>query len=440
MERPPPSQREPYAAVFAQRFEKVGLPLSAKSSKLPPIRRSSPSPAACPTPSVPGQGHRASVPGRAARAGRRAAIRHHRGLCPLRQFIADRYLSRHGMAVNPDNILITSGSQQALDLLGKVLVNEGGSHHRRAGLPWRHPGVLRLSTEFQAHYPGGRGWIWPRWMRCWSRVQRQAALRRAQLPEPERCFPQPRQPGSPGGAPGAPRSADGGRRPYGELRFEGNTSLPSPSWPHNTVLLGSFSKTVVPAFRLGWMVVPDWLRKKVTIAKQATDLHSNAFSQQVLHRFLTDNSLDAHLGRSRRSMVASVPPWKPPSPATVRPASATPVPKGHVPLADPAAQRQCHGPVRRGHQEKVAFVPGAPFYVRPDQEYPAPELLLCGWGDHGRGCSASVPRPGPHALSHPAAKKTSDPVAGFCLALSPQRPCPASWLTNSFMGMGLPNR
>ena len=56
------------------------------------------------------------------------------------------------------------------------------------------------------------------------------------------------------------------------------------------MLLGSFSKTVVPAFRLGWMVVPDWLRKKVTIAKQATDLHSNAFSQQVLHRFLTDNS------------------------------------------------------------------------------------------------------------------------------------------------------
>ncbi len=38
----------------------------------------------------------------------------------------------------------------------------------------------------------------------------------------------------------------------------------------------------------------------------------------------------------------------------------------HVPLADPAAQRQCHGPVRRGDQEKVAFVPGAPFYVRPE--------------------------------------------------------------------------
>ena len=47
------------------------------------------------------------------------------GFAPLRQFIADRYLSRHGMAVNPDNILITSGSQQALDLLGKVLVDEG---------------------------------------------------------------------------------------------------------------------------------------------------------------------------------------------------------------------------------------------------------------------------------------------------------------------------
>jgi 2-aminoadipate transaminase len=73
------------------------------------------------------------------------------GFAPLRQFIADRYLSRHGMTVNPDNILITSGSQQALDLLGKVLVNEGriSSSKSRATLApsRRSPSINRISSR-----------------------------------------------------------------------------------------------------------------------------------------------------------------------------------------------------------------------------------------------------------------------------------------------------
>ena len=59
------------------------------------------------------------MPGRAARQAAALQYATTEGFAPLRQFIADRYLSRHGMAVNPDNILITSGSQQALDLLAR---------------------------------------------------------------------------------------------------------------------------------------------------------------------------------------------------------------------------------------------------------------------------------------------------------------------------------
>ncbi|MNH12697.1 2-aminoadipate transaminase [compost metagenome] len=156
--------------------------------------------------------------------------------------------------------------------------------------------------------------------------------------------------------------------PYGELRFEGEHLPPIAKLaPNNTVLLGSFSKTVVPAFRLGWMLVPDWLRKKVTIAKQATDLHSNAFSQQVLHRFLTDNSLDAHLekikevyGRQRAAMEAALARHCPPGVSYTRPEGGMflwltlPASISAMELFDEAIK------------EKVAFVPGAPFYVRPE--------------------------------------------------------------------------
>ena len=90
------------------------------------------------------------------------------GFAPLRQYIADRYLARHGMQVNPDNILITSGSQQALDLLGKVLIDEGQD------LIIEEPGYLGAIQAFSVYQPafkpitlGEEGWIWRRWMRCW---------------------------------------------------------------------------------------------------------------------------------------------------------------------------------------------------------------------------------------------------------------------------------
>ncbi|MGL5176510.1 MAG: aminotransferase class I/II-fold pyridoxal phosphate-dependent enzyme, partial [Aeromonas veronii] len=69
------------------------------------------------------------------------------GFAPLRQYIADRYLARHGMQVNPDNILITSGSQQALDLLGKVLIDEGQD------LIIEEPGYLGAIQAFSVYQP-----------------------------------------------------------------------------------------------------------------------------------------------------------------------------------------------------------------------------------------------------------------------------------------------
>lgn len=292
------------------------------------------------------------------------------GFAPLRQYIADRYLSRHGMQVNPDNILITSGSQQALDLLGKVLIDEGQD------LIIEEPGYLGAIQAFSVYQPtfkpitlGEEGldlaaldellasgsnakllYGVPNFQNpsgvSYSRTNREALAER--LVHHELLMVED--------------------DPYGELRFEGEHLPPIAKLaPNNTVLLGSFSKTVVPAFRLGWMLVPDWLRKKVTIAKQATDLHSNAFSQQVLHRFLCDNSLDAHLekikevyGRQRAAMEAALARHCPPGVSYTRPEGGMflwltlPPSVSAMALFDEAIK------------EKVAFVPGAPFYVRPE--------------------------------------------------------------------------
>lgn len=292
------------------------------------------------------------------------------GFAPLRQYIADRYLARHGMQVNPDNILITSGSQQALDLLGKVLIDEGQD------LIIEEPGYLGAIQAFSVYQPtfkpitleeegldlaaldallasGSNAKLLygvPNFQNpsgvSYSRANREALAER--LVRHELLMVED--------------------DPYGELRFEGEHLPPIAKLaPNNTVLLGSFSKTVVPAFRLGWMVMPDWLRKKVTIAKQATDLHSNAFSQQVLHRFLTDNSLDAHLekikevyGRQRAAMEAALARHCPPGVSYTRPEGGMflwltlPSHISAMALFDEAIK------------EKVAFVPGAPFYVRPE--------------------------------------------------------------------------
>ncbi|UCA10811.1 PLP-dependent aminotransferase family protein [Aeromonas enteropelogenes] len=292
------------------------------------------------------------------------------GFAPLRQYIADRYLSRHGMQVNPDNILITSGSQQALDLLGKVLIDE------EQDLIIEEPGYLGAIQAFSVYQPtfkpitlGEEG------LDLAALDELLASGSNAKLLYGVPNFQNP----SGVSYSRANREALAERLvhhellmveddPYGELRFEGEHLPPIAKLaPNNTVLLGSFSKTVVPAFRLGWMLVPDWLRKKVTIAKQATDLHSNAFSQQVLHRFLMDNSLDAHLekikevyGRQRAAMEAALARHCPPGVSYTRPEGGMflwltlPSSVSAMALFDEAIK------------EKVAFVPGAPFYVRPE--------------------------------------------------------------------------
>ena len=96
--------------------------------------------------------------------------------------------------------------------------------------------------------------------------------------------------------------------PYGELRFAGE-HLPFVSSlmgegavsECRAVQLGTFSKIVAPGLRLGWMCAGREIMERLVVAKQAADLHSNGFAQRVIHRWLLDHDLEAHIARIREA-------------------------------------------------------------------------------------------------------------------------------------------
>ena len=153
--------------------------------------------------------------------------------------------------------------------------------------------------------------------------------------------------------------------PYGDLRFTGSRKVSFKRLlPENTVLLGSFSKTVAPALRLGWLVAPPSIMEKVIVAKQAADLHTDYLAQRILYRFLRDNDIDAHIAtivqqysKQKEAMVGTIKDF---FPAEVR-------------FTDPDGGMFLWVTLPEGLSslrlfeaaiaKKVAFVPGTPFYV-----------------------------------------------------------------------------
>ncbi len=214
----------------------------------------------------------------------------------LREMIAARY-RRRGLDIGADNILITSGSQQGLDLLAKTLLNEGD------GLVIEEPGYLGAIQAFSIFRP------------CFIPVAvseqgmditgLQDAMERGR---PKLIYAVPNFQN-----PSGITYSDSNRRdiakllngsntcfieddPYGELRFRGEHQVSMLQLaPDNTILLGSFSKVVVPGFRIGWLVAPDHILEKLIIAKQATDLHTCQFTQNIILQYLRDNDFDAHI-------------------------------------------------------------------------------------------------------------------------------------------------
>ena len=157
--------------------------------------------------------------------------------------------------------------------------------------------------------------------------------------------------------------------PYGELRYRGERVPPLASYGDKVLYLGSLSKIGAPGLRLGWLRAPESLMPAAVIAKQAADLHTSTIDQAAAAVYLTSTDLDAHVAglcaayRERRdAMIAALPGTVPAGTEWTDPDGGMFVwlrlPGDTVDTADVLRQALAHN---------VAFVPGAPFFAtNPD--------------------------------------------------------------------------
>ncbi len=289
------------------------------------------------------------------------------GYPPLREWIAQRYHQRYGHTVDPEQIIITTGSQQALDLAGKVFINPGDS------VLVERPGYLGAIQSFSLYEPVFTGvdllHDGPD-LNVLARVLAEApvklyyAVPTFQNPSGLSYSREKRE-----AVAGLLRGRDTlllEDNPYGELRFAGEDAPPMvfSGLEENGLLMGSFSKIVAPGLRVGWLVAPPALRDKLVLAKQAADLHTSSLTQRILHRYLQDNDLDEHLaaikeryGLHCRLMLQAIERHFPPEVRCTRPEGGMFL-WGTLPEGLDAMDL-----FTLALEEKVAFVPGRPFFV-----------------------------------------------------------------------------
>jgi 2-aminoadipate transaminase len=273
-----------------------------------------------------------------------------------------------GIGCTGADVLTTTGSQQGLDLLAKVLLDEGspllvesptylGALQAFApmqpcfvAVPGDDEGPqLDAMVRAAARHGGARFfYLLPNFQNPTGRSVGEA--RRAALVERAAAI-------------GLPLVED---NPYGDLWFD---APPPPSLASrnadNTVYLGSFSKVLAPGLRLGYLVAPARLLPKLLQAKQAADLHTPSFNQRLAHEVIADGFLEAHvptiraLYRSQRDAMLG---------ALDRHLSGTGVrwnrPAGGMFLwleLPPGLDASALLP--RAVERGVAFVPGAPFFA-----------------------------------------------------------------------------
>ena len=217
----------------------------------------------------------------------------------LRAKIADRMNRKYKSHLGAENILITTGSQQNLDMAGKIFFDEGDV------VLMESPTYLAAINAFKAYQPvfkevptDDKGmipeeldkilaetprakliYVIPDFQNptgiCWSLERRQKfmeVVNKYNIPVLE-------------------------DNPYGELRYEGETlpSLQSMDTKDLVMAMGTFSKTFCPGLRIGWLAAPVTLMKEFVKVKQSADLHTSAFDQAIIDRYMDEYSLDEHV-------------------------------------------------------------------------------------------------------------------------------------------------
>ena len=319
------------------------------------------------------------------------------GYRPLRELLV-RHMARYGVIVGPENVLVTSGSQQALDLVGKLLINPGD---RVLTEEPTYLGALQAFNAYQAEYlpvPIDDDGLdldalekqlraGPKFLYVLPNFQNPGGVtlslaRRRRVVERAAHY-------------GIPIVEDD---PYGQLRYEGEHLPPlvkidaelhgcgggERAFTGNVLYMSTLSKTLAPGLRIAWVVAPEAVVSKLVQIKQGADLHSSTFCQYVAYEVARGGFLDQHVrriravyGERREAMLSSLARHFPRGVRWTRPQGGlflwVTLPKGFdtMALLDEAIK------------EKVAFVPGAAFYpcgggeesMRLNFSYASPDVI-----------------------------------------------------------------
>jgi 2-aminoadipate transaminase len=216
------------------------------------------------------------------------------GFGPLREWVSQQ-LTAQGLDAPADRVLITNGSQQGLDLVGKVMLDAGDT------VAVETPTYLGALQAFNPNEPvftevaGDADGPLPEAVAALPRGTRfMYVLPNFQNPT-GRVIPAARRDALAAAAQraGVPLVED---NPYGDLWYDEAPPKPlSSRWQEGSLYLGSFSKVLAPGLRLGFMVCPKPLYPKLLQSKQAADLHTAAFNQRVVYQVIKDGFLQQHV-------------------------------------------------------------------------------------------------------------------------------------------------
>lgn len=221
------------------------------------------------------------------------------GYMPLREWIANRH-SQEGVKIPPQNVLVTTGSQQGLDLLGKVLIDTGSKVLVETPTYLGALQAFSLSEPNFVSVPSDDAGPVPaqlndellsgaRFLYCLPNFQNPTGRR---IPTERR-----RELSRIAARAGLLLLEDD---PYGALSYAGD---PLPTLlsmnPDGVVHMGSFSKVLAPGLRVGYLIAPQALHKKLVQAKQAADLHTPSFTQRMVYEAVKDGFLDRHIPEIR---------------------------------------------------------------------------------------------------------------------------------------------